>query len=263
MKYLVKHFCLLILLLSDIVFAQTGINTISPNASSSLDIFATDKGVLLPQYELTTLTSSITPVNNPVVGSLIYNTGKGVSTQIKGNYYWSGSSWERLVANAERDQILKVGIANNATTVIPSGTANNIVSFESTSIINTIPSVVFAGGTNINLPVGSYRIDITLDCSSPASTFAATANFISGNHLYVNNAAFVDTSNILLTDRKLSSNISTWGGASIQAYKFSFILTLATAQVVRLMLNHNDGSSATDATLANQSGLVVTFYKFL
>jgi hypothetical protein len=263
MKYLVKHFYVLMLLLSTIVFAQTGINTITPNPSSALDIFANDKGVLLPQYELTTLTSNATPISNPAIGAIIYNTGKGVSTQIKGYYYWNGSSWERLVANVERDQILKVGIANNSTTVIPSGTANNIVSFESTGIINTLSGVTFAGGTNVNLPVGTYKIDITLDCSSPASTFATTANFISGNHLYINNAAIVNTSNVLLTDRKISSNISSWGGSSIQAFKFSFILTLTTAQAVRLMLNHNDGASATDPTVANQSGLVVTFYKFL
>lgn len=264
MSSYLKYFCLLGLLYNGAVLAQTGINTRTPDPSSALDITASDKGILLPQYELSVLNSITTPVANPVTGCMIYNIG-ATNANPKGYYYWSGTMWERLIINNEMDQILKVSIANNSTVVIPSGTGDNYVSFENLGIVNTIPGVNFTGGQNVTLPKGVYRVDVTFDCRSQGSVTGTAAKFIAGYNFFAVNATLVDASNVALTATKVNSTISTDTGNSIQGYKFSFILTLtsATPTIVKLKLNHDAGASETSATQANQAGLVMTFYKFL
>ncbi len=82
------------------MFSQSvSINTDGSNAdaSSILDVKATDKGVLVPRVSLTDVTSA-SPVSSPASGLLVYNTnatvtgGHGV-----GFYVWNGSSWIKLV----------------------------------------------------------------------------------------------------------------------------------------------------------------------
>lgn len=242
---------------------QVGINTSIPNPSSALDIVATNKGVLFPQYELVSLTNSASPVNNPAKGSIIYNTGIGVSNYPKGYFYWTGTAWERMLVNNEIDQILRVqvfGGTSGQPVIIPNGTGTNIVSFNSTGIINTIQGVNFSGGQNITLPAGTYRVDATLDCYNNSSS---VASFITNYRFFVVNAGIVNTSNTLLTDLKTGTQVSGIGFSPgrIQGYKFSYILQFSTTQTIRFMLNHGNGISEAGDTFANQSGLVVTFYK--
>ena len=52
--------------------AQVGIGTTSPDASSALDVFATDKGVLIPR--LTAAQRNAIP--NPANGLIVYNTDR-------------------------------------------------------------------------------------------------------------------------------------------------------------------------------------------
>ena len=87
MKNYIYLACITIILLSTRVNAQVGINTTNPNASSVLDINSSDKGVLFPQYDLTVLNSTSTPIANPADGLMIYNKG-GTSVFPKGYYVW-------------------------------------------------------------------------------------------------------------------------------------------------------------------------------
>lgn len=258
-----KIFLFISMIILTVIKAQVGINTNTPNPSSMLDVSSTNKGVLFPQYELVSLTDSSSPINNPIKGAIIYNTGTGASVYPKGYFYWTGTAWERMLVNNEIDQILRVqvfGGTSGQPVIIPTGTGTNIVSFNSTGIINTIPGVTFSGGQNITLPAGTYRIDITLDCFSNSTQIAT---FINNYGFFVINAGIVDTSNTLLTELKTGTQISGKGFSpgTIQGYKFSYILDLPTSRTVRLMLNHGNGSSESGDTYVNQSGLVVTFYK--
>lgn len=67
-----KNACLIILLCSFFshTFAQVGIGTTTPHASSILDIQSTDKGILVPRLT----TAQITAIVNPANGLLVYNT---------------------------------------------------------------------------------------------------------------------------------------------------------------------------------------------
>lgn len=255
-----KIFILINLIILSVIKGQVGINTNTPDPSSMLDVVASNKGVLFPQYELVSITNSASPVNNPVKGAIIYNTGTGVSNYPKGYFYWTGTAWERMLVNNEVDQILRVqvfGGSSGQPIIIPNGTGNNIASFNSTGIINTIPGVTFSGGQNITLPAGTYRVDVTLDCLNNGSS---VNSFITNYGFFVVNAGIVNASNTLLTDLKTGTQIS-YAAAKIQGYKFSYILQLPATETVRLMLNHGNGFSESGDTYANQSGLVVTFYK--
>ena len=57
------------LLMTGSIVAQVGIGTITPDSSSVLDLFSTDKGFLLPRLT----TSQRDAINNPANGLMIYN----------------------------------------------------------------------------------------------------------------------------------------------------------------------------------------------
>jgi hypothetical protein len=52
------------------------------------------KGLALPRVVLTTdLTNKVTPINNPVVGLMVYNTA---TTPATGVYVWYNNKWNAL-----------------------------------------------------------------------------------------------------------------------------------------------------------------------
>lgn len=81
--YLLLHLCTML-------NGQIGIQTNSPDPSSALDIYATDKGLLIPRVTLTSNLSNASPVSSPATGLMIFNSG---ANQPIGFYYWNGSAW--------------------------------------------------------------------------------------------------------------------------------------------------------------------------
>ncbi|QNJ99044.1 beta strand repeat-containing protein [Constantimarinum furrinae] len=82
--------------------AQVGVGTTTPDASSALDISATDKGILIPRVSLGDVTSTMLDgTNTAASGLLIYNTNASVSGGSGvGYYYFNGTIWERLVTTS-------------------------------------------------------------------------------------------------------------------------------------------------------------------
>lgn len=83
------------------IFAQVGVGTTAPNASSLLDIddLTGTKGLLIPRVALTAtnLSSPISPA--PATSLLVYNTNtNGISATrvVPGYYYWNGVKWVNL-----------------------------------------------------------------------------------------------------------------------------------------------------------------------
>ncbi|MCB0456121.1 MAG: hypothetical protein R2776_00315 [Flavobacteriaceae bacterium] len=73
-----------------VLIAQVGINTITPQAGSMLDVTSSDKGILIPRVDITNLTN-IAPITGGATESLlVYNTN---TTTGKGFHYWNGSVW--------------------------------------------------------------------------------------------------------------------------------------------------------------------------
>ncbi len=83
-------------------FSQVGIGTITPDASSVLDISSSDKGILIPQVSLSDVSdTSLDGTNTAATGLLIYNTNAAVTGGSGvGYYYFDGTSWEKLLTSA-------------------------------------------------------------------------------------------------------------------------------------------------------------------
>ncbi|NUY80372.1 tail fiber domain-containing protein [Flavobacterium sp. MAH-1] len=116
------------LLLCFPIYAQIGINTITPNAM--FEVNATDQGVLIPRVALTSALVSA-PVVNPQggalsVSTLIYNTATaGVSPNnvVPGFYFWNGTKWTAL--NSDLTGWSTTGNLGTSSTVNFIGTRDN------------------------------------------------------------------------------------------------------------------------------------------
>jgi len=69
-----------------------GINNIKPNASASIDMGQTDRGILINRVNISSLTAT-TPINNPAIGLMVFNTN---TTTGQGFHYWNGTKWVRI-----------------------------------------------------------------------------------------------------------------------------------------------------------------------
>jgi hypothetical protein len=78
----------------NLLAAQTGIGTTTPDASAKLDVSSTNKGFLPPRVTLTSETDNTT-IPSPATGLLVYNTGNN-SGLVAGYYYWNGTSWATI-----------------------------------------------------------------------------------------------------------------------------------------------------------------------
>jgi len=66
---------------------QVGIGTITPDASSILDLSTTDQGILIPRMTETQRDA----ISSPATSLLIYQTDN-----TDGYYYYNGSAWTQL-----------------------------------------------------------------------------------------------------------------------------------------------------------------------
>jgi hypothetical protein len=76
---------------------QVGIGIASPAASAKLEVYATNKGFLMPRVTLTG-TSDAGTISSPATGLIVYNTataGSSPSNVTPGFYYYDGTKWQR------------------------------------------------------------------------------------------------------------------------------------------------------------------------
>lgn len=88
MKKYIITFCILLYVNAS---AQVGINTRTPDPSSALDVYATNKGISFPSLSLQNY-NDIATVAAPKESLLVYNTNNTLVGK-KGYYYWNGVKW--------------------------------------------------------------------------------------------------------------------------------------------------------------------------
>ncbi len=154
MKNIFKcSFLLYILLVSSMINAQSvGIGTVVPDPSSALDIYATDKGLLMPRMSSTERDLIVLPAKGLMIYNLTTNDGQiNIGTPEIPN-------WAGLKGNGEP-------VA--ADTIITSITTTGDIS--TTSIIDTLMP-----GMTLSPPSGTYLIFFNgqygLSASEPVST---------------------------------------------------------------------------------------------
>lgn len=146
-----------------------GINTTSPASGALLDIFASDKGVLLPRVALTGTndTSTITP--GLTVGLMIYNTvtaGSSPNEVTPGFYYWNGLQWSRLF---DQGYTLHYEQGNQTQLSIFSSTYTTVDGLDS----GIIPIVVPYSGTYQIIVQTNYSTGNISNTSSDAASEAS------------------------------------------------------------------------------------------
>ncbi len=108
-------------LLNVCAYAQVAINKTgaAPDASSMLDIQATDAGLLIPRIALTSNTDVLT-IASPTTGLMIYNTAtvsSGSTSVNPGFYFHNGSKWVRIdvsVSLEDSDSDTKIQVEESA-----------------------------------------------------------------------------------------------------------------------------------------------------
>ena len=133
-------------------FAQVGIGTTTPLASSALDVTATNKGLLVPRVALTGSTDTAT-IASPATSLLVYNTasaGTSPNSVTPGYYYYTGTKWERLTnGGANSVGAFTTATANGAT--ITDGVLQLApASFDYGGIVNT-DAQTFSGTKTFNV----------------------------------------------------------------------------------------------------------------
>jgi len=76
---------------------------ITPDASSMLEIQATNKGLLIPRVALTA-TNAAGPITSPATSLMVYNNataGTAPNNVTPGYYYWNGFIWVRFLGASE------------------------------------------------------------------------------------------------------------------------------------------------------------------
>jgi len=94
MKTIAALLFITFLMISQILISQVGIGTVTPDTSSILDIYANNKGILLPR--LTTMERDA--ISSPANGLLIYNT-----TISSFDFYNSG--WNFIPSNESNGSV--------------------------------------------------------------------------------------------------------------------------------------------------------------
>ena len=120
-----KKIVFILLLLPLIFQAQVGINTTTPDASSMLDINATDKGLLIPRVSIPNLNAA-SPITAPATSLLVYNTN---TTTGAGFYYWDGIKWTPFTGGTSHWTKVGNDIYNNNTANVGVGTTTPTTKF--------------------------------------------------------------------------------------------------------------------------------------
>jgi hypothetical protein len=141
-----KNFLFVFLFVSNLVLAQVGINTITPDSNSMLDVSATNKGILIPRLTTTQINAIVALVQSLMV----------FNTDVNLYYYFSTSSNAWMPVNV--GSIVKVAGTSYTLTANDNG---RIIDFSSnTAITLTVPNTLPTGFQVSITQAGTGQISI-------------------------------------------------------------------------------------------------------
>jgi hypothetical protein len=171
-----KKIVFTLLLLPLILQAQVGINTTTPDASSMLDINATDKGLLIPRVSIPNLNAA-SPITAPATSLLVYNTN---TTTGAGFYYWDGTKWTPFTGGTSHWTKVGNDIYNNNTANVGVGTTTPTTKFhvENIGAPGSLLNQNFETNTITPLTTGGSANWATQTTVKFAGTYAAKSGTI-------------------------------------------------------------------------------------
>jgi hypothetical protein len=265
-----KLLVVFILLSRPEVFAQVGVHTDFPDASSAMDISANNKGLLIPRVTLSENLDDPSPVNLPAVGLLVFNSG---TNQTMGFYYWDGSFWVPLAGGGgggdgwslTGNYGTEVGTNFIGTTdavdfaVYTNAMermrvlANGQVVIDSTAARFNYAMLSVFGNATQNYAINAYSPNVGLYTLAGVYGLVPRVNNSTGFPLYAKNTnaagygSFIVGSNIATAGYYpgRSSGLNSWGNDGIHAYG------AATAYGIGIM---SAGNNLTPVVLAEGAG---------
>jgi parallel beta-helix repeat protein len=200
---------LFILLISNNLFSQVGIGTITPQGA--LDIISTNDGLLIPRIALTA--TNIATVSTPTVSEMVYNTATSVAGPnqvVAGFYYWNGSLWVKVSGNSVASEILTFSQFSQRPTNLTTTDAGKKYLYSQTgnfhlwtgsawqvlneSIINVKDyGAIGDGVADDTLPIQS-AVNLGKSCFFPEGTFKLNGINLKSNCMYygVSNQTVID-----------------------------------------------------------------------
>lgn len=93
------------------LFSQSGIGTFSPHKQTQLHIEATNRGILIPRINLSSLEDKAAIIDDSgiIVESLLVYNNKETGIP-KGYYYWSHNKWNRIIIQQDIDNIKEIQV---------------------------------------------------------------------------------------------------------------------------------------------------------
>ncbi|RTY84645.1 hypothetical protein EKM05_14185 [Flavobacterium sp. GSP27] len=133
-------------------YAQVGVGTLAPNASTMLDVVANNKGVMISRVPLKGTNDSTTISNGNVESLLVYNT-QLIADVKPGYYYWLNNKWNRIVNTDDVTKALSISSIVTKTSSYDALTTDETILVDATSnaVTVTLPSAVLSLGKKFNI----------------------------------------------------------------------------------------------------------------
>lgn len=249
--------------------AQVGIspstNPLTPDLSSILDVNFTNKGLLIPQYNLLDVTSTNTPVLNPTDGLVIYNTGN--TTNVKGLYMWIKNRWQSTTAGGTESQSLVLRIDNPdpqtyTRVLIPANNVNNILTGFNITSNNITGASLGADKQSITLPAGTYIVRYGVDGTIDPTTVTTTQTNVQyfGYYAVAIKSYLVNSTNAAsLTEINYETNLSNVFASFFGTFFITF--TVPTTIKQRFEFDNTGGNSMHQQNLAIRTNYVLNITK--
>ncbi len=175
---------------------NVGINAtgVAPNTSAGLDVNFTNKGVLIPNINLTSNTDAAT-IPSPAPGLLVYNTNAGLPCGV-GYYYNAGTTAAPVwVCFKKQQQIVQMygtaaraAVASAVFAVQPGLSTTIVVPAGQTAVVSVIGDI---GTRNISTLSGNYSIvDVAIYWNGSPLAVGGWNRYETANSGYYNQNAF-------------------------------------------------------------------------
>ncbi|UPZ17914.1 hypothetical protein [Flavobacterium humidisoli] len=257
-------FLLLFFLLNVCAYSQnSGIGTSSPNASSKLEVFSLDKGLLIPRVSLKSTLDTVTIANGNVNSLLVFNT-QTVGDVSPGYYYWYTDRWNRLTTSSNNGLITTNGVVElggtlTKPTVITASASNTLavaglstgsssdqvlVSDATTGVVKKIASASLIPATTVDATVLNGALTTTVNeisDSTPVNVLTSSNNGVTSINGVAELGGTLTKPTVITAS---ATNTLAIPGLSIGSFSDQVLVTDATTGVVKKI-----ASASIDTTL--------------
>ncbi|MFC4750004.1 hypothetical protein ACFO5S_21305, partial [Flavobacterium branchiicola] len=232
-------------------YSQVGVGKLDPNPSTQLEVFAADKGILIPRVKLKNSTDKTTVVNGSAGyenSLMVFNT-ELVADIKPGYYYWYDNRWNRLALSTETSGSGTV-IYNPTTqefTYIDDSGNSHVITIKDLETVTTLTDNKNGTYTYINEKDTAVTINVVGDVTSNFSTIANNTNVKEIIENIVNNTS----GNVSYDNSKKEFTYIDESGKT-QVVNINELVKLS--ETVTTLSNNNDGTY----TYSNEAGEKVT-----